>query len=196
MTRMVEMFQIIYYCPNSSSAATSFNASFNQSSCAIFGELDFTDSTSNNSWDAIADTCITETMILQCLLLRQQSHDTQPHPLIDGRCQSYTFFNDENMCQYRMDCLLRFLTNTTSNQYGYIHLRNISSDQLLFEAAITDLFNTSQNPLFTFSNTSKDCPKGKGIAITVRSVSISVWPSIHCGSHWSTIITHLQSSLP
>ena len=64
--------------------------------------------------------------------------------------------------------------NASSDQYGYIHLRNISSDQELFDAAINDLFNVSQNTLFLFSNTSKDCPKGKDITITVRSVSILV----------------------
>ena len=154
-----------YYCLNSSNAVTSLDPFFNQSSCALFGELDFTNLTSNASWDSTADTCITESMILQRLLLREHS---QPHPLTESRCQSYSFLSPENTCQYRMDCLLRFIMNASSDQYGYIHLRNISSDQELFDAAINDLFNVSQNT----------SPIGKDITITVRSVSTSVWSSV------------------
>ena len=66
--------------------------------------------------------------------------------------------------------------NASSDQYGYIHLRNISSDRELFDAAINDLFNASQNT----------SPIGKDItmleALTLVLVSGLVYSS-HLGNY-------------
>ena len=147
---------VLYY---SSNAQTHFRKAFNLSSCALFGELNFSGIT-GSLWSHIADECITESTNIRNLL--RQVSENRPQ-LTHSHCQSYLFTNTVNVCQCSMDCLLTFLLSENSTiQSGYIHLRKISCNQSLFIAAITDLFNKTHNAT-SFTTRSKKCLEGATI---------------------------------
>ena len=148
MMMIMILLLISCFCVNFSSAAEiHFNSSINHATCILFGDLDFTNSTSD-SWPDITATCIEGSSDLSTL--PRMTVSGQGRPLTAAQCQTYT---DQQSMQCRMDCLLTFMIVIPNygEKPGYIHLRNISCNQTLFTASINTVFNNANNiqPSFT-----------------------------------------------
>ena len=154
----------MFDCFYSSAAEIHFNSSINHTTCFLFGDLDFSNSTPD-SWPNITATCIVGLSDLN--IFSRMTVSGQGRPLTAAQCQTYT---DEQSMQCRMDCLLAFLTVTPNNveKSGYIHLRSISCIRTLFITSINAVFNNVYNiqPIFT-PRSVKDYTTLSGVCIII-----------------------------
>ena len=128
--------------------------------CALFADLNFTNSTSD-SWPNITDTCIQESPDDIAMNLYHTTPSGPGRSLTAAQCQTY-----EQIMQCRMDCLLTFdLLIPNSEKFGYVYLIAISCNKILFTTSIGSIFNNQNNIEPTF--TSKSSAETIGIMFVI-----------------------------